>query len=188
MPKGDYQRIPAATVAQAQRLLLEGHTQQFVAQSLGIQRSTVGDWCKKYQWPTHRTGPRSGDLHTNWQGGRRLIAGYWYCYRPAHPHATQARYVAEHRLVMEHQLRRYLTPHEVVHHIDRNRTNNAPDNLMVFDNNGAHLRHELAGHTPKWSPEGMERIRIGVEKSASIRRRSTRGAPPQLLSTAHPTS
>lgn len=188
MPKGDAQRLPAETVEEAQRLLHVGHTQRFVAQSLGIQRSTVGDWCRKYQWPTHRSGPRAGDQHTNWHGGRRLIGGYWYCYHPTHPHATQARYVSEHRLVMEQVLQRYLSPSEVVHHIDRNRTNNAPENLMVFANNGAHLRHELAGHTPQWSEAGLARIRIGVEKAATIRRRSRRDVPPPLQPTAHSTS
>jgi hypothetical protein len=52
--------------------------------------------------------------------------------------------VYEHRLVMEQKLGRTLRPGEVVHHIDADRANNDPDNLMVFASNGEHLRYELA--------------------------------------------
>lgn len=34
-----------------------------------------------------------------------------------------------------------LKPAHVVHHIDRNCTNNSLDNLLVFANNGDHIRH-----------------------------------------------
>jgi len=49
-------------------------------------------------------------------------------------------YVREQRLVMEAKLGRYLTPEEVVHHIDGDKENNDPDNLMLFANNGEHTR------------------------------------------------
>jgi hypothetical protein len=41
---------------------------------------------------------------------------------------------------MEAKLGRYLTPEEVVHHIDGDKENNDPDNLMLFANNGEHTR------------------------------------------------
>jgi hypothetical protein len=41
---------------------------------------------------------------------------------------------------MEAKLGRYLEPTEVVHHIDGNRENNDPANLMLFSNNGEHVR------------------------------------------------
>jgi len=49
-----------------------------------------------------------------------------------HPNAHQGR-VREHRLVMEGILGRYLDKSEIVHHIDGDRQNNDPSNLMVTD-------------------------------------------------------
>ncbi len=46
---------------------------------------------------------------------------------------------AEHRVVAEEMLGRPLKPGEVVHHIDGNKQNNAPENLMVFESSSAHL-------------------------------------------------
>lgn len=63
---------------------------------------------------------------------RARKGGYWYRYRPSHPAANTRGYVLEHRLVMEAMLGRLLTPDEAVHHIDRNKGNNAPDNLQVL--------------------------------------------------------
>jgi hypothetical protein len=51
-----------------------------------------------------------------------------------------------HRWVAEKMLGRYLYPEEVVHHIDRNKLNNAPENLTVFPNQDEHeAEHDAAG-------------------------------------------
>lgn len=48
-----------------------------------------------------------------------------------------------HRVVAELMLGRPLARGEVVHHIDGNKRNNNPENLMVFENQAAHaLWHE----------------------------------------------
>lgn len=44
----------------------------------------------------------------------------------------------EHRVVAEQMLGRPLKKREVVHHIDGNKRNNAPENLMVFKNQKEH--------------------------------------------------
>ena len=50
----------------------------------------------------------------------------------------------EHRVVAEQVLGRPLKPGEVVHHIDGNKQNNAPENLMVFANQAEHAKwHKL---------------------------------------------
>jgi hypothetical protein len=47
----------------------------------------------------------------------------------------------EHRVVAERMLGRPLRPGEVVHHIDEDKRNNNPSNLMVFESQAAHVRH-----------------------------------------------
>jgi hypothetical protein len=100
---------------------------------------------------------------------------YWYVYRPDHPNATKNKCVAEHRLVMETTLGRYLDRREVVHHVDGNPSNNHPDNLMLFASNADHLEHELSGRVPNWTAAGKERIREGVRQRTIRQRALKRG-------------
>ena len=63
-----------------------------------------------------------------------MISKYKHIYKPKHPHAigTKNLYVAEHRLVMEECLNRYLTDAEIVHHIDKDTLNNNISNLEMM--------------------------------------------------------
>jgi hypothetical protein len=71
--------------------------------------------------------------------------GYRYVYAPDHPKAYRNK-VAEHRLVAEKKLGRYLREDEVVHHINENKLDNRMENLEVV-NRTWHLIH----HDPhKW--------------------------------------
>lgn len=163
-------------------------TQAEVARRLGVHEATIERSCKRLGLQTQRTGPRGKEGHPNWRGGRYLVGGYWYVRADDHPNATKAGYVAEHRLVMEGKLGRLLERHEVVHHIDGNPENNHPDNLMVFQSNPQHLRHELTGRVPKWTPDGQARIAAGIRKSIATRQRLAQGGNPQPQSTVHPPS
>jgi len=79
-----------------------------------------------------------GINHHNWKGGKIIRDGYLYIYKPNHPNATKAGYVLKHRLVKEHQLKRYLTKNEIVHHNDGNKLNNNENNLKLFKNINKH--------------------------------------------------
>jgi hypothetical protein len=85
----------------------------------------------------------SGRFHPMWRGGKIKTRGYIQIYCPEHPHCDHHGYVMEHRLVIEEKIGRYLTPKEVVHHIDENKQNNNIDNLKIFDNCGYHLNYHL---------------------------------------------
>ena len=50
----------------------------------------------------------------------------------------------EHRIIVEQVIGRELSPDEIVHHIDGNRANNNPDNLMIFPNHRTHAEHHAA--------------------------------------------
>ena len=62
--------------------------------------------------------------------------GYVLIYIPTHPRAINSGsfkgYAYEHILVAENMIGRPLLAGDVVHHLDRNKLNNSPDNLLVL--------------------------------------------------------
>lgn len=155
---------------------VEKVTQREAARRLGCCVSAIERRCQALGLRTQRTGPRSGKGHPNWKGGRQVSGEYIYLHAPDHPHCTGTGYVLEHRLVMEKKLGRYLKRSEVVHHIDGDRQNNRLSNLIVFQTNGHHLRHELSGR--KRNEEGKlqprkARSRKGSKSGGDRRTRKT---------------
>jgi hypothetical protein len=152
-----------------------------IAQELGIHQGTVERVCKRLGLKTQRTGPRNAEGHPKWKGGRVKSNGYWYVYVPDHPYPKRgSHYVLEHRWLIEQKLGRYLDRREVVHHVDGNPDNNSLDNLIVFRTNGEHLKAELKGKCPRWTPEGLERIREGVRQEHIRRKLKRDGCQPLL--------
>ena len=92
--------------------------------------------------------------NSQWKGGRIVIDGYVYIYQPNHPNAMSGGYVAEHQLVLEEYLGRYLEKaktrslSEIPHHIDEDKQNNSIENLELclgkthtgFHNKQRHLK------------------------------------------------
>ncbi len=85
-----------------------------------------------------------GNLSCNWKGGKRKhTRGYIEIHSPKHPFRNKQNYVLEHRLVMEKNIGRYLTPSEVVHHINRITDDNRIENLILFKNHSEHRLHHV---------------------------------------------
>lgn len=103
-----------------------------------------------------------GPNASNWQGGRRRHGdGYILVWAPDHPRADKKGYVLEHRLQYEEHLGRYLTPEEVVHHINDKRDkrdDNRIENLMLFANNAEHMAHHAELRAIRHEIMGDERI------------------------------
>lgn len=160
-----------------------------VAELIGVHVGTIEKVCRNLGLKTQRTGPRSGKDHKKkWKGGRVILkGGYVGIYMPDHPSIAQKKaiYVPEHRLVMEKKLGRYLLESEVVHHIDGNRLNNSEDNLIVFQTNGEHLKDELKGRIPNWSPAGYANMCQANPNWKTSLLMSKYGDNPQLLPNDH---
>lgn len=94
-----------------------------------MRKPARGKYCSQSCSSKSRTGERN----SVWKGGRKIDAGgYILRLRPNHPHARRSGYVLEHRLVIEESIGRYLTPDEIVHHVNRNKTDNRLENLQVM--------------------------------------------------------
>lgn len=87
--------------------------------------------CGKWA-PEHRVA----ENHPNWAGGKYHQDGYIFI------HLEDGSVMAEHRYVMEKVLGRKLLPSEVVHHIDLDKQNNDPSNLMVVSRSEHAKIHE----------------------------------------------
>lgn len=90
-----------------------------------------------------------------WRGGRRIDKdGYVLIKKRDHPNANNCGYVREHRLVMEVVLGRYLRRDELVHHINANKQDNRPENLMVL----SHVEHQRLERIGKKFPRPTTQI------------------------------
>lgn len=82
---------------------------------------------------------KKGMIPANFRGRSIHSKGYVYIYKPNHPFADRHKNVLEHRLVIEKQIERYLSPEEVPHHLGK-KDDNRPHMLMAFVSQSVHMR------------------------------------------------
>lgn len=92
---------------------------------------------KANHWTKVKPDNQDGERNHRWKGGEYTHKGYIIS------RVDTKTYASQHRLVMEQMLGRKLRPEEVVHHKDRNRSNNSPDNLQLLPNQAAHIKLHL---------------------------------------------
>ncbi len=108
----------------------------------------------------HHEPRRLGADSPKWKGGRLVDThGYIRVHKPGHHLANKHGYVLEHRLIWEEANGRRLKPDEQVHHINHDRQDNRPGNLVALSrsahaheheywkqNNQTHEDHVKTGH------------------------------------------
>jgi hypothetical protein len=87
-------------------------------------------------WPRFR----HGENHPNWKGGKTVRWNREYTMCPPHKRADMHGYVQTSILVAEEKLGFPLPEGTQVHHIDGNKRNDDPINLLVLENNRCHMR------------------------------------------------
>jgi len=99
---------------------------------------------EKWRATQKERGFNVGQKHPAWKGGVEVYRSHKYVYAPNHPNAHKGK-VAEHRLVMEQHIGRYLESNEIVHHINGDGLDNRIENLQIT-NRQEHARiHHKAG-------------------------------------------
>lgn len=68
--------------------------------------------------------------------------GFVYIYKPDNPMADRRGWIAKHRYVMSEILNRPLARYEFIHHINRNRSDNTPENLLLLTRGSHNIIHK----------------------------------------------
>ena len=89
--------------------------------------------CGKMFRPRTNTAP---NIHCGWECTKKDViihgAGYRLLFKPQHKFADNSGRVLEQRFIMDELMDGGLKDYEVVHHIDSDKQNNQPNNLMAL--------------------------------------------------------
>ena len=170
----NYSRFSKEDLEKIRKMAGEGKSTREIGEIFGKSAKAIQKAYVKYKIKGLPSGGQIGERNPSWKGGKIIDkSGYVLIKVYDHPFANNAGYVRQHRLVMEEHLKRFLLPTEIVHHKDGSKHNNDLDNLEVFSSNGEHLKIELSGKCPKWTPQGLENLRKSRAKAVLNRKSSS---------------
>jgi hypothetical protein len=145
-----------------------------IAKIVGLSPRYVRKVATKLDLDRLWCGAQPGEKNHQFLSGRRVdLDGYVLVTAPSdHPYARLrpnrkgGSIIFEHRLIVEQTLGRYLTPIEVVDHIDGLTLHNDPLNLRFFDQNKDHLQATITGRPKRISVSGWRNIKAKYHQPA----------------------
>jgi hypothetical protein len=134
--------------------------------------------------PSRQPGPNNA----NWKGGRVVASNGYILVKVGkdHPMADVRGYAYEHRLVAAKMLGRSLEPGEEVHHRDRNKQNNAPDNLEIVNDALHGIRHRGEGSRLRLPGEENPTVNCACGCGGTFYRFDDNGRPREYMSGHNP--
>jgi hypothetical protein len=85
----------------------------------------------------------SGSNDPKWKGGRTIAKKYILIHRPEHPRADGRGYIAEHILIAEKAIRKFLPRKVHIHRVNENGHDNRNSNLVICEDASYHkLLHQ----------------------------------------------
>jgi len=75
--------------------------------------------------------------------------GYISIHYPSHPKSGNQGYIDEHIIILERKLGRYLKVNEICHHINGQKDDNRPENLIAVSHSKHSQLHRITGSTWK---------------------------------------
>lgn len=153
---GSYRRHPELRDSEWLREMYVNQQQSMeeIAADLGCCHTTVLKALRRHGIAARASGRMrpgrqrsTATLSLGENGESRLTTGggYILIWCPDSPSTMSSGYMYEHRMVAERTLGRPLQPGEIVHHRNRKRDDNRPENLTVLPSHAAHWQHHAKG-------------------------------------------